>query len=71
MRVLIKKFDVEMEVKNKGIEFEVRSPDNKHHLGDVVLTKSGLVWCEGKTNPENGIKVSWKRFIAFAEQVSK
>ena len=64
MKVTIKNFDVEMEVKNKGIEFEVRSPDGNNHLGDVVLTKAGLVWCKGKTSPENGKKMSWKKFIA-------
>jgi hypothetical protein len=67
MKVVIKKFDVEMEVKTKGIEFEVRSPDGKHHFGDVVLTKSGLVWCKGRTAPENGIKKSWQDFIEYAE----
>lgn len=44
IKVTIKSFDVAMEVKNKGIEFGVRSRDGEH-LGDVVLTKSGLVWC--------------------------
>lgn len=39
MKVLIKKFDVEMELKNKGIEFEVRTPDNKEHIGDIVISK--------------------------------
>jgi hypothetical protein len=71
MKVLIKKFDVEMEVKNKGIEFEVRSPDGQNHLGDLVLRKSGLVWCKGRTDPENGINVPWNKFIDFAEQVDR
>ena len=71
MKVLIKKFDVQMEVKNRGIEFEVRSPDGEDHLGDVVLKKSGLVWCKGRTDPKNGIKVSWEKFIAFAEQMAR
>jgi hypothetical protein len=67
VKVTIKSFDVQMEVKNKGIEFEVRSP-NGEHLGDVVLTKTGLVWCKGKTDPKNGRRVSWEKFIDFAEQ---
>ncbi|MCA9107543.1 MAG: hypothetical protein KDA83_19155 [Planctomycetales bacterium] len=66
MKVTIKSFDVNMEVKNKGIEFEVREPDGTH-IGDVVLTKSGLVWCKGRTDPKNGIKVNWKQFIAWME----
>lgn len=66
MKVTIKSFDVAMEVKNKGIEFEVRSPDGDH-LGDVVLTKSGLVWCKGRTDPKNGVKVNWSEFIGWME----
>lgn len=66
MKVTIKSFDVAMEVKNKGIEFEVRSPDGEH-LGDVVLTKSGLVWCKGRTDPKNGVQVNWSEFIAWME----
>ena len=45
--VLIKSFDVKMDVKNKGVEFEVR--DNlKVFLGDCIVTRRGLVWCKGK-----------------------
>ncbi len=51
-----------MEVKNKGIEFEVRSP-NGEHRGDLVLTKTSLIWCPGQTKPENGYKVDWDTFI--------
>ena len=67
MKVNIKRFNVEMEVKNSGVEFEVRSPDGKTHLGDLVLKKSALVWCPGQTRPENGHKVPWQDFITFAE----
>lgn len=66
MKVTIKSFDVAMEVKNKGIEFEVRSPDGDH-LGDVVLTKSGLVWCKGRTDQKNGVRVNWSDFIQWME----
>ncbi len=67
MKVTIKNFDVAMEVKNKGIEFEVRSANGEDHLGDVVLTKSGLTWCKGRTDVKNGIKVNWNNFIAWME----
>ena len=67
MKVSIKRFNVDMEVKNSGIEFEVRNPDGKTHLGDLVLTKSALVWCPGQTRPSNGHKVTWQDFITFAE----
>jgi hypothetical protein len=66
MKVTIKSFDVAMEVKNSGIEFEVRSPSGDH-VGDVVLTKSGLVWCKGRTDVKNGVKVNWNEFINWME----
>ncbi len=53
---------VEMEVKNKGIEFQVRDNDGTLR-GDCYLTKTGLVWCEGQTQKDNGVKVSWNEFI--------
>jgi hypothetical protein len=71
MKVHIKSFDVDMEVKNKGIEFEVRSPDDSKQLGDLILTKSGLTWCEGRTKPENGIKLTWDKFIQLAGEQAK
>lgn len=65
MKVNIKKFDVEMEVKNKGIEFEIR--DGKDvFLGDVVLTRKGLIWCQGKTDRKNGKSIDWEEFIKWA-----
>ena len=63
MKVSIKRFNVTMDVKNSGIEFEVRSPNGKTHLGDLVLTKSKLIWCPGSTLPKNGHQVEWTKFI--------
>ena len=70
MKVQIKSFDVEMEVKNSGIEFEVRSPDGSSQLGDLILTKSGLIWCKGKKDRKNGSKISWPDFIKWAEELA-
>ena len=67
MKVSIKSFDVEMNVKSKGIEFEVRDPKGKR-LGDCYLTMTGLVWCKGKTAKENGKRISWQDFIATMEK---
>ena len=58
MKVKIKKFDVEMEVKNNGIEFQVHA-NNGDFLGDCYVTKTGLIWCRGRTTKANGIPVSW------------
>jgi len=65
MKVWIKSFDVEMQVKSNGIELEVRSPDGKEQIGDCYATMTGLVWCEGKKEKKNGVKVSWQEFIAI------
>ena len=66
MKLSIKSFDVKMEVKNKGVEFEVRKP-NGDFLGDFVLTSTGLTWCKGRTKPENGVKVKWDKLIEWME----
>jgi len=63
VKVNIKSFDVKMDVKNKGIEFEVRSADGKTQLGDCYLTKTELIWCPGKKDKKNGIGIKWDEFI--------
>jgi hypothetical protein len=63
MQVKIKSFDVGMDVKSNGIEFEVRKPDGSAQIGDCYLTMTGLVWCEGKKTKQNGVKVSWPEFM--------
>ena len=66
MKVSIKQFDVDMTVKNNGMELDVS--DGKGHRGDLIITKSGLVWCEGKTLRANGTKMTWDEFIRLMEQ---
>lgn len=65
MRVKIKTFDVAMDVKNNGIELEVRKPDDSAQIGDCYLTKTGLTWCKGRTTKANGIQVSWEDLAAI------
>lgn len=62
MKVGIKSFDVNMEVKNNGIEFEVYDNDDKFR-GDLIVTKKGVIWCEGRKRRKNGVAVSWNEFI--------
>lgn len=55
-----------MELKNSGIEFEVR--DTKGNFrGDLVLSKSKLTWCKGKTSKDHGTDISWDEFIEIME----
>ena len=65
MKVNIKSFNVDMDVKNKGIEFEVRSPDDKSQLGDCYLTKTELRWCPGKKGKKSGIRIKWEDFMSI------
>jgi hypothetical protein len=68
MKVSIKDLAVSMEIKNKGIELDVY--DNQdNHLGDLVITKTRLVWCKGRTSVDNGKEISWADFIAHMESL--
>jgi len=58
MKVAIKDFGVDMQIKNKGIELEVKDPQAKH-LGDLVITGTKLIWCQGRTSREKGKSISW------------
>ena len=71
MEVWIKSLEIEMQVKNNGIELEVRSADGKTQLGDCYATKTGLIWCSGKTQKANGIKISWNDFIEISKSEAK
>ncbi len=66
MDVSIKSFDVAMEVKNKGIELDIYDTAG-NHLGDLVVTKTRLIWCKGKTKRANGTKVTWEEFLAYMD----
>ena len=61
MIVHVKSFDVEMEIKNKGVELEVRDTDGTF-LGDLIVTKTQIFWCKGKTSREHGKKLTWQKF---------
>lgn len=67
MQVSIKNLSVDMEIKNKGMELAIYSPDGETQKGDLYVTKSGLTWCKGKTTQAKGKKVPWDKFIAWVE----
>ncbi len=71
MDVAIKSFDVAMDVKTKGIELEIREPNDGAKLGNLVVTKSNLIWCSGKTQLANGKKIKWADFIEMANAVAE
>jgi hypothetical protein len=62
MRVSIKDLAVRMDLGNNGVEFEVKDNDG-NHLGDMIVARGGVTWCEGRTRAENGVRVTWNEFI--------
>jgi hypothetical protein len=66
MKVTVKSFDVEMELKNNGIELEIRDPSD-NFLGDLVVTKTKLIWCKGRTSRANGKTLALNEFIKMME----
>jgi len=66
MKVTFKKFDVTIELKNKGIELDLSDTSGKH-IGDLVITKTKLVWCPGKTRRANGKPIEWHEFAKIMD----
>jgi hypothetical protein len=64
--VHVKSFDVEMEIKNKGVELEVRDTDGTF-LGDLIVTKTQIIWCKGKTSREHGKNLTWQKFASVMD----
>ena len=62
MSVKIKDLDATIELKNNGMELEIRDSD-ENFIGDLVITKAAVIWCEGKTGRKNGIRVPMKKFL--------
>ena len=68
MKVSIKNLAVDMEIKNTGIELAVHDTGGAF-LGDLVVTKTKLIWCHGKTARKNGSSISWSKFIDHMESL--
>ena len=64
MRVQIQRFGAGMDVKTTGIEFAVADIDG-HHRGHFYVTKTGLIWCEGRITQRNGVPIAWDDFITW------
>lgn len=64
MKVFIKKLQVDMDIKNNGIELDV-SDNEGGHIGDLYVTKAQLIWCLGKTSKKKGKKIKWDDFAEY------
>jgi hypothetical protein len=67
MNVSIKTLYALIELKNTGMELEIRAPEDNAQLGDCYVTTSGLTWCKGKIPKRNGVPVSWEVFIEICK----
>jgi hypothetical protein len=69
MKVTIKKFGVNMDIKSRGIELEVKN--GTRHLGDLVVTMTKVVWCPRRTQPAGGKVLVWPKFIEMMERYGR
>jgi hypothetical protein len=70
MKLRIKEIKADIELKNNGMEIEVREEkEDGARLGDIIIARAGITWCKGKVGAAKGIKLSWKEFIAAAEAI--
>jgi hypothetical protein len=60
MDVSIKTFTVEQQLKQNGLELEIRNPRGGPHRGDCYVTMTGLTWCQGRTQRPNGVQLKWE-----------
>lgn len=67
MNVWITELNAEQQLKTKGMQLDVYSPDGTERLGDLTVTKTKLIWCKGKTHKKNGAEASWADFIEWME----
>ena len=67
MEVSIKSLSTSIPIRTTGIEIDVAKPNGKGRLGDLIVTKTGLIWCKGKTTRKKGKSASWEEFIAWME----
>lgn len=56
-KVELKNLGNSLEIKTTGLEFGI---SNGSHVGDLYVSKTGIIWCAGKTARENGKKIKWK-----------
>ncbi len=55
-----------LEIRNAGIAFDVYAKGAKR-LGDLALTRSGLIWSNGNVQRAGGVTVKWDDFINWMQ----
>lgn len=60
----IKSFQISQELKNAGIEIQI--DDDGKQYGDIYVTKTGVIWCDGKCHRNSGTKFSFDELSLLA-----
>lgn len=66
MKPFIKDMTIDLEIKTNGIEIQV-DDNSGSQIGDLYVTKTGLIWCDGRTSRTNGKKISWEEFQEYMQ----
>lgn len=66
MKPFIKDMTIDLEIKNNGIEIQV-DDNNGSQIGDLYVTKTGMIWCDGRTRRSGGKKISWEEFQEYMQ----
>lgn len=62
MKVKVKDLSATIELKQNGIELEIRDTQD-NFVGDLVITSTNIIWCNGRTTRAKGKKISIPDFI--------
>jgi hypothetical protein len=63
MKVSVRSIYADIELKQNGMELEIRSPDDDKRFGDCYVTMKELIWCKGKITRAKGVPVLWQDFM--------
>ena len=63
MKVSVRSIYADIELKQNGLELQVRSRDDEVQLGDFYVTMKEPIWCKGKIPRGNGVRVLWQDFM--------
>ena len=61
---LVQHLEEQIEVKTAHHRYQIWDNDGELQ-GSFYINKAKLIWCKGKTQPENGKSTSWEDFIKY------
>ena len=56
----------ETEVKTAQQQYQIWDNDSEFK-GSLYFNRANLIWCKGRTQRDNGKRISWKDFIKYME----